>query len=53
MRRLAYVLILVFAVSVSGAPRDTRDRVNPIVKTFKSLIRVLGDGLTIPSPAKP
>ena len=51
----AVTLILTLAGSASAAGREDRDRgprekSNPIVKAVKKMIRVLGDGLTIPKP---
>jgi hypothetical protein len=51
----AVVVIVALAGSASAAGREDRDRgqrekANPIVKAVKKIIRVLGDGLTIPRP---
>lgn len=52
MRRVAYLLVLVFAFSAAAAPRDERGlRGNPVVKRIVKIVRSLGDGLTIPVPA--
>lgn len=53
MRRVVYALVVVLvSLSVSGAPRDgrdvPRDKVSPVVKMMKKIVRTLGDGLTIP-----
>lgn len=51
----AVAVIVALAGSASARDRENRDRgprekSNPIVKTVKKIIRVLGDGLTIPRP---
>ena len=56
VRGLAAVIVIVaLAGTASAAGREERDRgprekANPIIKTVKKIIRVLGDGLTIPLP---
>jgi hypothetical protein len=48
-------VIVVLSTSASAAPRGERDRgprekVPPIGKILKTIIRALGDGLTVPLP---
>ena len=49
------VCLLVFSMGVFGIPREgrerTRDRESPAVKFVKRVVRSLGDGLTLPTPA--
>ena len=51
----AVIVIVALAGNASATARENRDRgprekANPIVKTVKKIIKVLGDGLTIPKP---
>ncbi len=49
------VCLLVFSMSAFGIPRDgrerTRDRESPAAKFVKRVVRSLGDGLILPTPA--
>jgi hypothetical protein len=61
MRRLGHhgmavvVVSLVATVGVFGMSREprerTRDRESPVVKFVKRVVRALGDGITVPTPA--
>lgn len=61
MRRVVYRGVFVAVVSLvitAGAfgitrePRErTRDRESPVVKFVKRVVRSLGDGITVPTPA--
>jgi hypothetical protein len=61
MRKVFYRGVMVVAVSLVvsaaafGIPREgrerTRDRENTVVKFVKRVVRTLGDGLTVPTPA--
>lgn len=61
MRRIFYrgmavgVMSFVLAAGAFGLPREgrecSRDRESPIVKFVKRLVRTLGDGITVPTPA--
>ncbi|HYC91555.1 MAG TPA: hypothetical protein VEO54_20210 [Thermoanaerobaculia bacterium] len=48
----AVTVIVVLAGNVSAAPRErgAKDKVPPVVKLLKSIVRSLGDGLIIPLP---
>jgi hypothetical protein len=61
MRRVVYrgvfvaVVSLVITVGAFGIPREqkerTRDRESPVVKFVKRVVRSLGDGIIVPTPA--
>lgn len=46
-------VIVVVAGNVAAAPRErgaTKEKVSPVVKMLKGIVRSLGDGLTVPLP---
>ncbi|HVG25947.1 MAG TPA: hypothetical protein VND45_17450 [Thermoanaerobaculia bacterium] len=44
-------VVVMLAGSVAAAPRERpKDKQPAIVKMLKSIVRTLGDGLTIPTP---
>lgn len=49
-RSLVVVCLLGFAASTFAAPRE-RDSTNGVRKFVKRVIRALGDGLILPTPA--
>jgi hypothetical protein len=53
--RGVFALSLVASLSLSAAPRERepRERERPIVKIVKSVIRSLGDFITVPTPTTP
>jgi hypothetical protein len=53
MRRVTQALVVVvFTLSAVAAPREDRGpRGNGVVKMMKRIVRALGDGIIIPTPA--
>jgi len=55
MHRLACVVVAVLvSFSAAATPREARGpngKTNPIVKALRTIVRTLGDGITIPVPA--
>jgi hypothetical protein len=54
--RVAVVVVsVVVSTAVFGVPREgreaARDRESPVVKFVKRVVRSLGDGITVPTPA--
>jgi hypothetical protein len=49
----ATTVIVVLAGNVSAAPRErgTKEKVPPVVKVLKGIVRSFGDGLVIPLPS--
>jgi hypothetical protein len=55
MRSVRYLVVLVvlcgFSMSAFGLPRERDGDMHPIVKMVKRVVRALGDGLIVPTPA--
>ena len=52
-RAFAAAALMLFAMSLSAAPRDQRgprEKGSPIVKIIRKVIKSLGDGLIVPLP---
>jgi hypothetical protein len=45
------VFVAVAAFGIPREPRERRDRESAVVKFVKRVVRALGDGITVPTPA--